>query len=532
MEWEPRSSSHSGDTVRAGANWLLLVCLALMVVLGTFLQMQSLSWGMMATELFLILVPVVAYLGLTQQPVAETLRLHWPGGRVALWSLLVGLGAAPLALVWAEFVTRLLGYEMPLGPEFYPTRLIEVIPFVTAMVVFAPFCEEALFRGVILNVHRGRGARAAILISSLFFACFHLSFVRLFVLLPVALILGFVVWQSDSLWPGVLVHAAYNAVSVSLNLVNTLAPQVELAPTAAGASIVIGMVWVILGLRRFQALRRPDEEGHDLAPRPVGCQAIIPLFLVSLIFISMSGMDLVIGVAPDLLAQGQTKVTLIGQVPEAEWRYVLRDPLDRDIGQVTCRQYREGEHLVFAYDAHHDASKGMVERQPFDVIAREYQMTAWWAPHSGELWRAELAWKAVERHGALSAAKGEKGSDPISVRVSRRGEAAETVDAPRDALLHGEWPWRLRAMPFRAGLAQRATLVHPGRWGDSPQEREYLAEGVVVIVRGAEPLWTPAGRHIAWRVTVGEDYAAWYDVEYPHDLLSYTDGSVTWLLAE
>ena len=531
MESEPRLGVPEVDMGRVGANWLLLICLVLMVVLGTFLQLQSLSWGLLATELFLILVPVVAYLGLTKQPVAETLRLRWPGGRIALWSLLVGLGAAPLALVWAEFLTRLVGYEMPLGPEFYPTRPIEIIPFVTAMVVAAPICEEVLFRGVILNVHRKRGARAAILISSLFFACFHLSFVRLFVLLPVALILGFVVWESDSLWPGILAHAAYNAVSVSLNTLNTLAPQVELSPAAAGASIAIGMVWVILGLRRFSALRRSGET-PDAAPRAAGCQAIIPLFLVSLIFFTMSGMDLVVGAAPELLAQGRVRIALLPIEPENEWRYVLRDPLDRDMGEAICRQYSEQERLVVACDARYDDSKGLAGREPFDVVARDFQTTAWWVPRSGELWRAESAWTMSERHGSFTVAKGEGGSDALAMHVNRGGEAAETVDAPRDTLLHGEWPWRLRAMSFSAGLAQRATLIHPGRWGDSPHEREYLAEEVVVIVRGAEPLWTPAGRYIAWRVTVGEDYAAWYDIEYPHTLLSYTDGSVTWLLAE
>jgi len=185
-----------------------------------------------------------------------------------------------------------------------------------------------------------------------------------------------------------------------------------------------------------------------------------------------------------------------------------------------------------ACDARYDDSRGLAGREPFDVVARDFQTTAWWVPRSGELWRAESAWTMSERHGSFTVAKGEGGSDALAMHVNRGGEAAETVDAPRDTLLHGEWPWRLRAMSFSAGLAQRATLIHPGRWGDSPHEREYLAEEVVVIVRGAEPLWTPAGRYIAWRVTVGEDYAAWYDIEYPHTLLSYTDGSVTWLLAE
>jgi len=146
--------------------------------------------------------------------------------------------------------------------------------------------------------------------------------------------------------------------------------------------------------------------------------------------------------------------------------------------------------------------------------------------------RADSTWSVAERQSSLVAGDGDGGSRALSVQVAREGEPAENADAPRDALLHGEWPWRLRALPFDAGYAQRTTLVHPGRWGDSPLEGEYVAEEVAVVVRGAEPIWTPAGRYIAWRVTVGDKYTAWYDVEYPHTPLSYNDGEVTWLLVD
>jgi hypothetical protein len=53
-----------------------------------------------------------------------------------------------------------------------------------------------------------------------------------------------------------------------------------------------------------------------------------------------------------------------------------------------------------------------------------------------------------------------------------------------------------------------------------------------VVVRNAEPVWTPVGSFIAWRVTVGDRQTAWYDAEAPHTLVRYDDGLVTYLLSD
>jgi hypothetical protein len=50
-----------------------------------------------------------------------------------------------------------------------------------------------------------------------------------------------------------------------------------------------------------------------------------------------------------------------------------------------------------------------------------------------------------------------------------------------------------------------------------------------VVVQGGEPIATPAGNYLAWRVEVGEQ-TAWYDVEPPHTLLRYDDGQSIYLL--
>ncbi|NLE76941.1 MAG: hypothetical protein GX605_09345, partial [Chloroflexi bacterium] len=51
-----------------------------------------------------------------------------------------------------------------------------------------------------------------------------------------------------------------------------------------------------------------------------------------------------------------------------------------------------------------------------------------------------------------------------------------------------------------------------------------------VVVAGAEPMWSPAGRFVVWRVEVGDQQVAWYDAQAPHTLVRYEDHGVTYLL--
>jgi hypothetical protein len=53
-----------------------------------------------------------------------------------------------------------------------------------------------------------------------------------------------------------------------------------------------------------------------------------------------------------------------------------------------------------------------------------------------------------------------------------------------------------------------------------------------MIIRGGEPLAVPAGNFISWRVIVGQDNSAWYDVDPPFTLLRYDDGIFSYLLKE
>ena len=98
--------------------------------------------------------------------------------------------------------------QMPRTGVFLVTvLLLSVLPGVT---------EEALFRGYIQSRLLQRWpAAAAIATSTAIFALGHADPIHILSVLPVGAWLGIVAWRCGSVWPGIICHAAMNAVSFS-----------------------------------------------------------------------------------------------------------------------------------------------------------------------------------------------------------------------------------------------------------------------------------------------------------------------------
>lgn len=76
-------------------------------------------------------------------------------------------------------------------------------------------CEELLFRGYIqTRLTRSIGPVIGVSISSFLFAACHLDLVHVIAVFPLGFFLGWVSWQSGSLFPAMLGHFANNAISV------------------------------------------------------------------------------------------------------------------------------------------------------------------------------------------------------------------------------------------------------------------------------------------------------------------------------
>lgn len=154
------------------------------------------------------------------------------------WSALALLAAIPLVMATTLIVmgiALLLDYETPMIGH----RMLEqmrstesVAPLVimlVAAVVAAPLLEEVVFRGMVqtslLNT-LGREQRwLIVVVASILFAVTHLGpaiWQTLAALTVLSLILGFLYERTGSLWPGILVHAGFNAWNVAIVLSGVL----------------------------------------------------------------------------------------------------------------------------------------------------------------------------------------------------------------------------------------------------------------------------------------------------------------------
>ena len=139
-------------------------------------------------------------------------------------SLLLGCAAFPVALLAISVTTGLLPSVAESQSEYM--ELQEAItasanPWLEAAVVVlvAPLVEELLFRGLVQRTLLcSIKPFSAIVISGICFGFFHGNQYQMVFTIPLGLLLGYVAYRFDSLWPSVLLHLGFNAMNYPINL--------------------------------------------------------------------------------------------------------------------------------------------------------------------------------------------------------------------------------------------------------------------------------------------------------------------------
>lgn len=158
--------------------------------------------------------------------------VHGSHLKTAAFATLLALPVVFAANTLMSLFTHLLGGEPPTsGHElltwFQDTdhKAVLLVLLAISVVVIAPIMEEIIYRGVVqtwLFRLLGKETRWLVLvIASAMFASVHLASVPLEVLPALFLlgvILGWVYETTRSLWPGIMIHALFNAINLTLAL--------------------------------------------------------------------------------------------------------------------------------------------------------------------------------------------------------------------------------------------------------------------------------------------------------------------------
>jgi membrane protease YdiL (CAAX protease family) len=195
-------------------------------------------------------IPLRTAFGL-QPPVLRIALVAIPGG------LVVGVFPAWIAQAMIELVPSLENNALAIvGGLLTEGPLLGRVLMISAVTFGAPLLEELLFRGFLWNlVERLGGPMAALGVTSIAFAAFHLDVVQSAALVITALFFGWLRYTSGSLWPAVIAHFANNALGVGvLVLVDQPTGEPGQLPFLAAASALLVTVMVAMVAAAF---RRP-----------------------------------------------------------------------------------------------------------------------------------------------------------------------------------------------------------------------------------------------------------------------------------
>ncbi|GMU59736.1 MAG: hypothetical protein AMXMBFR34_14990 [Myxococcaceae bacterium] len=196
--------------------------LAAFVSVGALAQRLNLAWGLWVTEALIFLgLPYVVLSRWGVDPArmsgADTGTAKGVGLAFTLGALNYFAWAVPLMAAAQAFFPKRVVELFDSSAIFKHQTPVELAVLVAGVGVAAPVCEEFLFRGVLQRGLMGKlQPPAAIVVTALVFAAFHLDPVGLLARFEMGVVFGLLAWRSGSLWPSVAAHAANNLVSSAL----------------------------------------------------------------------------------------------------------------------------------------------------------------------------------------------------------------------------------------------------------------------------------------------------------------------------
>jgi sodium transport system permease protein len=245
---------------------------------------MQLAWGesgLLAAEWLLLLVPAVLFVLLGRYDAVRTLSLDGPRAPHLLAGVLLIAGALPVVWLvgWLQSFVLPIPWELLEGLEELMTAesLGRFAWLVLILAVTPAFCEEIVFRGVLLGSTRTLDPRRMIALNSLVFGAFHLSFQTVIRFLPTAMLgalIAWAVWRTGSIWVGALMHFLNNATIVlltSLPSVREVFNDPEAPPPLW--LVPVGLLALGMGIALMQrSTERPgrgSEGGSEVAPGSV-----------------------------------------------------------------------------------------------------------------------------------------------------------------------------------------------------------------------------------------------------------------------
>lgn len=525
------------------ANVLFLVTMLLIITLGSVMQLLSLTWGLIGTELLLILLPAVLLFKIRRIPLVEGLRLKKVSLPVAAVSVLLGISTFLLSIYIEGLMMKLTGMVSVSLPEgSMPKGELQYVLYFIALALAAPLCEEILFRGAIQGAYENhRKPVFAITITAVMFAFYHFRLTGLPALLPVAFILGYVTWRTQSLIPAMLIHFGMNGSSAANTIVALQTEKALFSLTSPWLAVagIIGAAAMLYALHRLQPtpvsqpidpmVTTPVVMGETIVTEKAPAAAkstswlgiYWPLGIAGLLYLAVAGLTLMVTLFPEIAAvQGVSFETPDLNVPY-ETTYQIENRAGEVVGEATCRVEPAGGQIRLDCTRQVEAYEAQVATGFFSEIASTTHWTAAW--DSKTLALLDYTYQQTSDAGQNSARL------ENSSLIVESGDTMGQADLPNGSWIEFEWPWRAAHVLAQVGAAYKVPLGSLFYWEPDAKQSTPRFIPKVMRVLPLETIETPAGHFDTWKVQIGDE-TAWFasnDKNYPGPV-QYDDGMVTY----
>ncbi len=496
-------------------------------------------------------------------PIRRMARLQGAEPRAVVLALVAVPGLWMTGISLNLLSRAVFGYTTPVTPAQFPRTGLEAMALALTTVIVAPLCEEVMFRGYIQRAYEQRHPWIGVVTGGLIFSLYHLRFQGLFSLLPVALALGLIAWRTESLVPAIALHAGFNAIATLLLIATSFASARVVSLLTFGL-VSVGMLalpasyaalWLLCTTTAPATISSPQtRRGHAWA---------IPLAVLLAIYAYASATEVLIHRFPEAVLDDSIDLSVPVQwQSHMRWTYDIVDRLGHPVGEAMCTTEPALGIIVLACDAAHevvdlvaqvptwggrradgasDDAYDTLRQLPFGLNnltqvlyadATSWHMVATWTSPALTLERLHMELQrgnlqVTELHFPTP------GAEDLPTSPDRQDDPDDVQPGAPPTLIGHEWAWRLQALPFRLPYGARVAVIQSDTRGVLHRTDGFLQ------VQGGEPVWTPSGNHITWKVRLTWDapngdpqsQTAWYDAQAPHTLVRLDDAAVSYVLA-
>jgi uncharacterized protein len=226
---ETNNSGFQSKLSIAGVNILYLLSLILLITAGSFVQHRSFNSGILITEFVLIALPGFLYVMLRKSNLRQELRFNKIKLMDILLIVFIFMCGYPVAVffnllgsIFVSIFGKLITSPIPIANSFNEY-------FVLLLIVAgsAGICEEILFRGLIMRGYESLGKWQSIIFTAVLFSMLHINIQNILGPLFLGILLGYVVYTTNSIFAGMIGHFINNAISVTIGFFVMQLPMVR-----------------------------------------------------------------------------------------------------------------------------------------------------------------------------------------------------------------------------------------------------------------------------------------------------------------